>query len=91
MNEDIKQLSETVAEQLEYIIERRIDQRYDASDTLKLNLLVEFLEDFIITAHNNMEYMKDEGLTVNKIESEGFYRAALHIKNYLDEYGLKSE
>ena len=90
MTEEQKRIKE-IAEQLEYMIKRRVDAHISEKFELSGNVIgfVETINDMLATTVSNQEAFDKGNLTWNHVESEGYRRALLGVKELIKNYNLE--
>ena len=77
-----------IAEDIENLINRKIRTIEDTNNEWKekYEILVENIKYHLDSAKEVYESFKDDGLTLNTIEGEGYYRGILTIYNLASKY-----
>jgi hypothetical protein len=75
-----------IAEQIDYIIKRKINELVDHTYEDKFSSLIYDLESYIHEAKETKSDFESQGLTINTVEAEGYLRAMLTVQSIIEQY-----
>ena len=85
MNTGLEDVAD-IAEKIKNLIDSRVNWNTEQQTTFedKYNELVKDIRQLHENAQKNYDYVKDDGLSANMIEIEGYLRAAKDMLTYID-------